>query len=204
MTDLAGEDAKALQRDVQRLLGRCLLRLQQYERLLKAIVSDGEGSGSISDIEALRDRRVVVTGRKTLGLLIGDLLGAQVVSLDSHPPLEAPDMPDKAASFAFRLQLGLAPDDFRQTETDLQELVHLRNGLVHHFIDQHDLWTVEGCRHAQDALVAAFDRIDHHHGQLAGLAESLQTARQGFADLLRSDAIRDAVVNGTDIDMAFE
>ena len=28
-----------LQREVQRLLGRCLLRLQQYERLLKALVA---------------------------------------------------------------------------------------------------------------------------------------------------------------------
>ena len=34
-----------LQREVQRLLGRCLLRLQQYERLLKALVAHHELAG---------------------------------------------------------------------------------------------------------------------------------------------------------------
>lgn len=34
-----------LQREVQRLLGRCMLRLQQYERLLKAIVAHHELAG---------------------------------------------------------------------------------------------------------------------------------------------------------------
>jgi len=36
------EELQTLQRDVQRMLGRCLLRLQQYEKLMKAIVAHHE------------------------------------------------------------------------------------------------------------------------------------------------------------------
>lgn len=41
-TSPATNALQPLQRDVQRLLGRCLLRLQQYERLMKAIVAHHE------------------------------------------------------------------------------------------------------------------------------------------------------------------
>ena len=40
------EALQTLQREVLRLLGRCLLRLQQYEQLMKAIVAHHEISAS--------------------------------------------------------------------------------------------------------------------------------------------------------------
>ena len=39
-------------------------------------------------------------------------------------------------------------------ENELKELVLLRNNLVHHFIDQHDLGSLDGCRSATDEAVA--------------------------------------------------
>jgi hypothetical protein len=39
------EEPQAQQREVERLLGRCLLRLQQYEHLMKAIVAHHDLSG---------------------------------------------------------------------------------------------------------------------------------------------------------------
>src|SRR3546814_5756964 len=39
MADPDRDDIATPQREVQRLLGRCLIRIQQYERLLKAIVA---------------------------------------------------------------------------------------------------------------------------------------------------------------------
>jgi len=51
MTMLNDEDLKTLQQEVQRLLGRYMLRLQQYERLIKAMVAHHKDF-------ALRSRRV--------------------------------------------------------------------------------------------------------------------------------------------------
>lgn len=52
------QELPAPQRDVQRLLGRCLLRLQQYERLMKAIVAHHDLSGPAHALENIRAARV--------------------------------------------------------------------------------------------------------------------------------------------------
>lgn len=77
----------------------------------------------------------------------------------------------------------------------------LRNNLVHHFIDhqfidQHDLWSTDGCRSARDALVAAYHRIDQQFEQLRGWAEHMDQARRLVAELVQSDVFRDLVING--------
>ena len=61
------QELQAQQRDVQRLLGRCLLRLQQYERLMKAVVAHHEISGPADALEKIRVARIDDTSTKTLG-----------------------------------------------------------------------------------------------------------------------------------------
>ncbi|WP_200376318.1 hypothetical protein [Thiocystis violacea] len=55
------------QREVQRLLGRCLPRLWQYERLMKAIVTYHDISGPAHELENIRAARVDEAFTKTLG-----------------------------------------------------------------------------------------------------------------------------------------
>jgi hypothetical protein len=197
MTTSSDDALPTLQRDVQRLLGRCLLRLQQYERLLKAILVDFQISGPAHALEAARAARTAETARKTLGLLVGDLLGSFVVPTDHGTPFEATtNLPDDTNSFSFRINIGLADADFARTETELKELVDLRNNLVHHFIEQHDIGSVDGCRGAQDALVADYSRIDQHLGRLREWAEEMLQCRRLVAEFVRSDEFRDYVVNG--------
>lgn len=50
---LLSEPPLELQRDVQRKLGRCLLRLQQYEILLKALVAHREISGPAEALQGI-------------------------------------------------------------------------------------------------------------------------------------------------------
>lgn len=197
MAALADDALQTLQRDVQRLLGRCVLRLQQYERLIKAIVAYHEISGPAHALEPIRAALVAETARKTLGTLIGDLLGSYVVvNGDETPPRDTIAPSESTASFGFRMQLGLSDADFARTENELRELVALRNSLVHHFIDQYDLWTLDGCRDAHDALVAAYSRIDQHFEQLRGWAEHMEQTRRLAEAFVRSNEFRDLVVNG--------
>ena len=67
------EDLQAQQREVQRLLGRCLLRLQQYERLMKGIVAHHDISGPAHELASVRAARVHEASMKTLGTLVGRL-----------------------------------------------------------------------------------------------------------------------------------
>ena len=177
------------------MLGRCLLRLQQYEKLMKAIVAHHEISASGSPLESNQAERIADAANKTLGTLVGALLGTYVTSGDQDEVAE-PDAPDNIISFKMKMSLRMSAEDFDTTQNDLKELVLLRNNLVHHFIDQHDLWSLDGCRGAQESLVAAYSRVDQHFEQLRGWAEHMDQARRLAAEFAQSDAFRDLVING--------
>lgn len=196
LTDATDDGVQALQRDVERLLGRCLLRLQQYERLIKAIVAHHEISGPPHAFEAVRAARVADTSRKTLGALVGDLLGSYVVTEDIRSAEAAASPSQDEIWVSMRLSVSLSDTDFARTERNLKEFVRLRNNLIHHFIDQHDLWSLDGCRDAREALVAAYTRIDQHIEELRVWAEDLEQCRRLAAEFFRSDVCHDWMVNG--------
>jgi hypothetical protein len=193
----ADEELQTQQREIQRMLGRCLLRLQQYEHLIKAIVAHHEIAGPAHSLESIRAARIADAASKTLGTLVGQLIGSYVVTdaADATTDVSA-NAPENVISFGMRMQLSMSAEDYARTENDLKELVLLRNNLVHHFIDQHNLWSVDGCRSAYDALVTASSRIDQHFEQLRGWAEHMEQARQLAAEFVQSDAFHDFVVNG--------
>lgn len=203
MTAYSDEVLQTLQREVESLLGRCLLRLQQYERLLKAIIAHHELSGPAHALETVQAARIADTARKTLGTLVGDLLGSYLVSGEIDSFIEAAiNSSEGANSVGVGSHLTLSDADFARTENELRELVLLRNNLVHHFIDQHDLGSVDGCRRGHDALVAAYSRIDQHFEQLRAWAEHMQKTRRRLAQIVQSDVFQDLVLNGISPDGA--
>ena len=190
-------ELQASQREVQRLLGRCLLRLQQYEHLIKAIVAHHDIAGPAHALESIRAERIADTATKTLGTLVGYFVGSYVVTDEVENSGEVEDKaPNDVMSFRMRTSMSMSAEDYARTEADLKELVLLRNNLVHHFIDQHDLWSLDGCRGANDALLAAYSRIDEHFEQLRGWAEHMDQARRLTAEFVQSDAFHDRVANG--------
>lgn len=192
-TDEALQD---LQREIQRLLGRCLLRLQQYERLMKAIVVYHEISGPAHSLDGIRVAQLGAVATKTLGALVGQLFGTYVVAEGATENEQGTDLPTDVISFSSRIQLRLSAGDYAKTQADLKELVSLRNTLVHHFTDQHDLWSAEGCLAAQEALTAAYTRIDQHFEQLRSWAEHMDQMRLLTAEFVQSAVFHDLVVNG--------
>ena len=200
MTDTDQSDIVAPQREVQRLLGRCLLRLQQYERLLKAMLAVQELSGTPETLPQALDARQAETSDKTLGKLVGRLLGTYIVKEGSELPDSSPTHPDDTAHFAFRMQLNLPNESYEALKADLSELVTLRNTLVHHFIEQHELRSVDGCLRAQDALKRSYAEIDRQFEQLATFAGHMDEARKAASEMMQSPEFLDMVVNGIDPD----
>lgn len=194
MTKPDNDNLPALQREVQRRLGRCILQLQQYERLIKAVVGLHKVSGPPQALERARDARVDAAAGKTLGTLVGELMGSYVVDDEPTPPEEPKtSAPENANWIALQMNLQLPGEEFVRVERDLRDMVQLRNNLVHHFIDQHDLWSPEGCRAAQDALAAAYDRIDRHYVQLEEWARVMERSRQAMSEVLQSEAFKEGL-----------
>lgn len=85
MTEFIEDDLVRLHCEIERWLGKCLLRLQHYERMLKAVVEHREVSGPQQFLASIQAAHVAGTNRKTLGTLINQMLGSYLVSEASSP-----------------------------------------------------------------------------------------------------------------------
>ncbi|HDZ82456.1 MAG TPA: hypothetical protein ENH56_14615 [Roseobacter sp.] len=164
---------------------------------MKAIVAHQRLSGPPDALEEVRAAHIDGTARKTLGTLVGDLLGSYVVAGDVEAlEGEAATSSDSLTWVDMQMKVSLPDADFAQAEADLKELVHLRNNLVHHFIDQHDLWSSEGCRSAQTALIADYSRIRQNYERLREWTGDMNRMRQAMSEALQSKEVHDFIVNG--------
>jgi hypothetical protein len=194
---MIGEDVKTAQREVQRLLGRCMLLIQQYERLMKALVSEAHIEGSETTLEHnMAASRSRVSGM-TLGMVANELFESVFVREDARQPdvNEYTGAGDEIWSVV-RFQITTSAEDHEQTVSDAKDIVQLRNHLVHHFLEDHDLWSMEGCAKASEELIVAFDRIKRHFDHLACWAKNMERSRHMASQFLQSDAGYDLFFNG--------
>jgi hypothetical protein len=183
------------------LLGRCLLRLQQYEHLMKAIVAHHDLSGPADALKKIRAAHIDDASTKTLGTLVGQLFGSYVMTDGADTAADATaNEPEDVVLLTMRMRLVLSAEDYLRTRNDLKELVSLRNSLVHHLIDQHDLRSTDGCGTARDALVAAYSRIDQHFEQLRSWAKKMADVRRVAREFMESDVYRNWLIHGIDPD----
>ncbi len=192
---LAPDPPLELQRDVQRKLGRCLLRLQQYEILLKALVAHGAIAGPPAALQSVQDAQVACVQKKTLGTLVGMLTERYLTSEDVDDSNEEPQG-DCSMWFRFRFQVELDASQHHATTAALKELVDLRNELVHHFLQRFNIWEPQGCLAADAYLDASYETIDGHYLTLRGWAQGMDEARAAMASFMRTAAFEDLLVNG--------
>ena len=179
--------------EVQRLFGQCILRLQGYELLLKAIVATHEISAPIASIADVQADRVAGARNKTLGALMGEMIGSFIVASETEG-MGSP--PDDAPTVSYRLQIVLSNEEFSRTQADLRDLVKLRNDLVHHFLEQHQLATHEDCLKAQESLTLALGRITQAYDDLRSWAKDMDQTRESVANYLVSSEFTDFIVHG--------
>lgn len=193
MPKATADELTSARQEVQRLFGQCLLRLQGYELLLKAIVATHEISAPIASIADVQADRVAGARNKTLGALMGEMIGSFIVASGTEG-MGSP--PDDAPSVAYRLQIVLSEEEFSRTQADLRDLVKLRNDLVHHFLEQHQLRTHEGCLKAQEALALALGRITQACDDLRSWAKDMDQTRESVAKYFASPEFTDFIVHG--------
>ena len=178
------------QRRVQRWLGRCLLTLQQYEKLLKAVLHDmqveawhaGNDDAGRAQFEQRRAFDQDALRTMTLGTLVKHFTG-QFNAL----PGEQAELPDDGPMhMRFRWSFERQPAEYDRLVAGLRELVDLRNLLVHHFIYQFDLQTVAGCEAAQQALEGHYSRVLAHWEELRGIARHLADAADHMVRWMQS------------------
>jgi hypothetical protein len=122
--------------------------------------------------------------KQTLGTLVRQLLHSCVVdaaAADSEPAHER-----DTHRFGIWLRVHLPTEEHERLTDDLRELVHLRNNLVHHLSEHHDLRSAAGCRPALQSLAGDRMLVKQHYENLRALARLLR-------DMVQSDALRDCM-----------
>lgn len=182
----------ALQREVQRKLGRCLIRIQQFELLLKNIVGKREISFALGSRTGQLSDNASAIANNTLGQLVGELTGKYFqpkLQEAENPQTEAAPVDDEANPagwFHIKMSVSMPPEAHAQIKVELQDLVDLRNDLVHHFIEGQDLMSEEGCIAADMYLTDCYAEIDRHFISMEGWAVSMDDAKQSMAAFIAS------------------
>lgn len=192
-TDIRSDDSIAVpQREVQRKLGRSMLQLQQYEQLMKALIVHSEEVGTIDTAHEERENRAQKVRLATLGNLVTTASNSFIRTTsfeEESGPMEPPDAPH------IRMRLGIqySPEDGSLILAELKQLVELRNKLIHHFMDQFDVFSIDGCRSASEYLDECYATIKAAHARLNGWAESMQQLRQEAGAYIQSESFKNAI-----------
>lgn len=181
--------------DVQRKLGGCLLRLQQYEILLKDLVARSDVAAHPAQLQAVQDAQIASAHKKTLGGLVSMLTEQYLTVGEGEDSRNAPQG-DDTVWVSMRFQLELDASQYQATTAALKELVALRNELVHHFLQRFNIWEPQDCIAADAYLDASYQRIDGHYQTLLGWAQNMQEVRKRVATYMNSDAFEDFLLNG--------
>jgi hypothetical protein len=164
------------QRLMQQTLGRCLLRIQQYEKLLKTMLARSQLQGPSIEIGRLQEERTASVQSKTLGQLIRLLTDEYLVTREPQNSDSKPCDLDEPGWFRLQSRMLITEERYLETVSALREFVSLRNVLVHHFIGRFDLWSLEGCTQAQAFLEESYESVAGHHLELIEWAKSMNAA----------------------------
>lgn len=152
---------------------RCMLRLQQYEHLLKTVVATLEIRRPLDEIANAQFRQENLMSKKPLGELVGTSTGDCLAESDASTELEAAAVsPRKGKLFApwfeVRHAIVMSSELREQTTAALAELVAMRNNLVHLLIEQFDVSDVSGCLAATGYLRDCYEKANAHLRKLEG------------------------------------
>lgn len=193
------ENVTTLQREVQRKLGRNLLHLQQFENLVKRLVAEQSIAGTLNDLDNVLASQHETVANKTLGQVVGNLVGNFIVPATSTTDHEDNDEEVRDSTQLWMrtsFHIKFSENDFKRTKQNLAELVDLRNDLVHHFLEKHDLQTESDCQVADSYLDDFFKQIDAHFIELQQWAKHYVDSRAAMAKYIDTPEFSDLFIHG--------
>jgi hypothetical protein len=194
---LTPADLVKLQREIQRKVGRNLLRLQQCELLMKKLASEHEIAGAAEELDDIKARTRELVSKKTMGQVVGHLTGSFLQVEPGSPELDDELPPDTPLPWVrTRHYISFPADGFRRIEQELADLVDLRNDLAHHFLEMFDLASPGGCEAAGAYLDERLEQIDARHGELREWVDGVGKMRAVQAGLMNTPEFADLLIHG--------
>lgn len=165
---------------------------------MKALVVGQDIGGPASKLMEIRDARKDALDKKPLGHVMGELTKS-IIRPDAAPTDEIDEEPPQDITEPhFQFQVSIAPvgDGYDEILKRLRDLLALRNELVHHFLEGHDIWSEEGCVEAQTYLDASYEQVDARYRELEQLAKTSMEARAFLASFIQTPEYQDFAFHG--------
>jgi hypothetical protein len=189
------EDA---QQDVDRWLGRCVIRLQRYEYLLKALLASMDVEGEPQALDDALTQRQLDLHLDTLGTIVKQFTNNHLTthSKAAVPAKKrvSPRGADGWVGVSFRV--AMTPAQQAQRHQDLKGLVAMRNDLMHHLVEMFDLTRSDGCHRALSHLQECYEKISVEFKFLNELADHVEKARLAARMALESPSFEAALLHG--------
>jgi hypothetical protein len=195
-TDNDAEQLYTIRREIHRKLGQNILLIQQYERLIKVLITDSEISGSIDEWADIKARRIEKNAKKTLGQTTGEFIDDYLIP--SPKQLEddcLPESPDKF-HMSMRFSVFLGENRHEEIKGKMSEVVLLRSRLIHHFFDDHDIKTEKGCLLADAHLEGCHKKIDNLYREFHEIAKARIEGAKLMAAFFQSPELMDFLWHG--------
>lgn len=192
----AGNELRDIQHLVQQKLGLVMLRMQQFEHLLKAAIVDSDLIHTTAvQGDQHQQKRIEEFKTKSLGLLVEEATKTVLQTpASSKAPKELRD--ENQAIFRVRSGFDLPPEKLEQFTTELKNIVSMRNLLVHHLIEKFDLSNIAGCQAAVRYIEESYAVVGQMHAKLAEMLEGSLKARQLFSALLQTPEMIEFLTTG--------
>lgn len=182
-----------MQKQVQRHLGRCLMRIQQYEHMAKALAAHADLAGPANQLADNQAKRIEKTSTASLGTLVkgeGTIFTTLRALFTAGGPepdaLDESKLPADQVAFAIRFRIQMTEQQRSETVRELDAFVALRNRLVHHFMDDFDIFSDTGCAKALQHLHNSYAEIEKQYNVLRPHLMQQEEIRQRFAAFIQT------------------
>lgn len=194
---------EVLQSKVQHKLGRCMIRLQEYERQLKAMLVGMSAEGQPAALQVAHSQRASSIHRKSLGILVGLLTADHLISeaqeVQAHESrVSASDDSSDDPFVSMKFRIVLPSGHYSRVKEGLAGLIRMRNDLVHHLLERFDLSAEDGCAAACDHLDSCHDEVERQLTVLQDCAEGITHLAGLVSSVLKSQTFEEMFLHVTE------
>lgn len=178
-------DLDGLRNEVLRKIGRNVVLFQQFEVMLKLLVTHGTFSGYVRDLEDIKKQHKTKVMKQTLGQVAGQFL-ENTHGGYSETDDELPALKEKGGHLSFSFRIESDEDYYLKTKDNLAKIVKERNDLIHNFPLNFNLDKIERLREAENYLDVQREALLPEHDKVKQYLQALDEGSKEIAKLIVS------------------
>ena len=179
------EDIEELKNEVLRKIGRNVVLYQQFEVMLKFLVTHGNFSGYVCDLEKIKEQKKAKVMKHTLGQVAGEFL-ENTHGEYKETEKELPELPEKIMHMSFSFKIQSDENLYLQKKENLAKIIQERNELIHQFVLNFNLNTIESLIQAESYLDAKREALLPELENAKQYLKALDEVRKEFAKFIVS------------------